>query len=73
MSRYAPHSQTFTQTDEKRALIGNLLARGLTMTQITAQLRCSPTIVRRVRDGAQGAAHGSAGTEAQPHAEPEPL
>jgi DNA-binding NarL/FixJ family response regulator len=53
MTRYAPQSQTFAQLEQKRALIRDLLARGLTVTQIAAQLRCSPGLVRRVRSEVQ--------------------
>jgi transposase-like protein len=35
--------------EEKRRIARTLLTRGLTVTQIAGQLRCSATFVRRVR------------------------
>lgn len=50
MARYAPGSQTRATLAEKERIAESLLAKGLTVTQICKQLRCSPYFVRQVRD-----------------------
>ncbi len=45
----APGSQTHALLDEKARIAARLLDRGLTVSQISAQLRCSPHFVREVR------------------------
>lgn len=50
MARYAPGSQTRATLAEKQQVAERLLAKGLTITQICGQLRCSPYFVRQVRD-----------------------
>lgn len=50
MPRYAPQSQTDTVMREKEALARRLLAQGLTVTQICAQLRYNRQFVKQVRD-----------------------
>jgi transposase-like protein len=50
MARYGPRSQNHELMAEKRRLARHLLARGLSIRQVAAQLRCSPVIVRGVRD-----------------------
>lgn len=49
MSWYSPGSQSRVVLEEKQQLAARLLNQGLTVTQICAQLRCSPQFVRRVR------------------------
>lgn len=49
MSRYSPRSQSKTVLEEKERLAQRLLSQGLTIAQISGQLRCSPQFVRRVR------------------------
>ncbi len=50
MARYAPGSQTRQALAEKERVAIQLLMKGLTVTQICQQLRCSPYFVRRARD-----------------------
>ena len=49
MARYLPGSQSRATMAQKEMIARQLLNRGLTTTQIAAQLRCSPAFVRRVR------------------------
>jgi DNA-binding CsgD family transcriptional regulator len=56
MVRREPGSQSRALLAEKQRIAEQLLARGLTVTQICKQLRCSPAFVRNVRDRTKGAA-----------------
>ena len=47
--RRHPGSQTRALVKEKEDIARQLLARGLTITQICAQLNCSRALVRRVK------------------------
>ena len=49
MTRYAPGSQSREIMESKERIAMQLLARGLTVTQISQQLRCSPFFVRKCR------------------------
>ena len=49
MGRYMPRSQTRAVMAEKERIAAQLLRKGLTTTQVAAQLRCSPFFVRKVR------------------------
>lgn len=49
MARYTPGSQTRDLLDEKQRIAMRLLAQGLTVTQITQQLRCSRYLVRQAQ------------------------
>lgn len=51
MGRYMPRSQSRAVMAEKEQIAVELLKRGLTTSQIAAQLRCSPFFVRKVRNG----------------------
>lgn len=53
MARYAPQSQTHDLMAQKQELAQRLLGRGLTITQIASQLRCSRYFVQQVRDRAR--------------------
>jgi hypothetical protein len=44
-----PQSQTREVMERKAVAARHLLLQGLTVGQISVQLRCSPTFVRRVR------------------------
>lgn len=50
MSRYAPGTQTRQALIEKQRIAWRLLEQGLTVTQISQQLRCSPYFVRQARE-----------------------
>jgi hypothetical protein len=50
MTRYAPQSQTHAVMREKREIAQRLLAGGLTIKQISLQLRCSRYFVQQARD-----------------------
>lgn len=50
VARYSPGSQSRLVLEQKEELARRLLASGLTVTQVSAQLRCSKPFVRRVRD-----------------------
>jgi len=50
MSRYSPGTQTRQALMEKQRIAWHLLEQGLTVTQISQQLRCSPYFVRQARD-----------------------
>jgi DNA-binding NarL/FixJ family response regulator len=63
MARYSPRSQNQELMAEKRRVARRLLAQGLTVHQIAAQLNCSPVIVRGVRDELV-ASHGQEGLAA---------
>ncbi len=54
MTHYAPGSQSQQVMAEKRRLAVTLLERGLTVTQVSRQLRCSTHFVRRARNEAAG-------------------
>lgn len=49
MSHGHPGSQNRALLREKEAVAVQLIGRGLTTSQIAAQLRCSPFFVRRIR------------------------
>jgi transposase-like protein len=49
MAHFAPGSQSRALMAEKERLAERLLAQGLTVSQISQQIRCSPHFVRRVR------------------------
>jgi DNA-binding NarL/FixJ family response regulator len=49
MGRCVPRSQTRALMAEKEQIALRLLQRGLTISQIAGQLRCSPFFVRKVR------------------------
>lgn len=49
MAHFAPGSQSRALMAEKERLAERLLAQGLTVTQVSQQIRCSPHFVRRVR------------------------
>lgn len=49
LTRYLPGSQSRAILDEKERLAIRLLSQGLTVTQISKQLRCSPQFVRQAR------------------------
>lgn len=49
MAHFRPRSQSRELMAEKREIAHQLLARGLTVAQITAQLSCSPAFVRKAR------------------------
>jgi hypothetical protein len=53
MAHFAPGSQSRQLMAEKEEVCRRLLARGLSVTQISQQVRCSPHFVRRVRAQAQ--------------------
>ena len=50
MTRYAPQSQTRDLMREKREIAQRLLAHGLTVTQVSKQLRCSRYFVQHARN-----------------------
>ncbi len=50
MTRYAPQSQTHALMRQKRELAQRLLARGLSITQVSQQLRCSRYFVQQSRE-----------------------
>jgi hypothetical protein len=50
MTRYAPQSQTRALMRQKREIAQRLLARGLSITQVSQQLRCSRYFVQQARD-----------------------
>jgi hypothetical protein len=50
MTRYAPQSQTHALMRQKREIAQRLLSRGLTITQVSQQLRCSRYFVQQARD-----------------------
>jgi hypothetical protein len=50
MTRYAPQSQTHALMRQKREIAQRLLAHGLTITQVSQQLRCSRYFVQQARD-----------------------
>lgn len=54
MTRYAPQSQTQALMRQKREIAQRLLAHGLTVTQVSQQLRCSRYFVQQVRDARTG-------------------
>ena len=49
MAHFAPGSQSRELMAQKEHVVRMLLARGLTVTQISQQTRCSPHFIRRVR------------------------
>lgn len=49
MAHFSPGSQSRTLMAEKERIAERLLAQGLTVTQISQQIRCSPHFVRQVR------------------------
>jgi transposase-like protein len=49
MAHFAPGSQSRALMAEKEQIAERLLAQGLTVTQISQQIRCSPHFVRQVR------------------------
>jgi DNA-binding CsgD family transcriptional regulator len=49
MAHFAPGSQSRALMAEKERIAERLLAQGLTVTQISQQIRCSPHFVRQVR------------------------
>ena len=49
MAHFAPGSQSHAVLQEKQRIAERLLRQGLTVSQICAQLRCSPHFVRQVR------------------------
>jgi hypothetical protein len=49
MAHFAPGSQSRELMAEKERLAVRLLDQGLTVTQISRQIRCSPHFVRQVR------------------------
>lgn len=51
MARYAPGSQSRSVMDQKEEIARRLLLSGLSVSQVSLQLRCSKPFVRRVRDG----------------------
>lgn len=55
MAHYAPGSQSRALMAEKERLAERLLAQGLTVTQVSRQIRCSPHFVRQVRRKAETA------------------
>ena len=50
MARYSPGTQTRQALEEKERIAWRLLDQGLTVTQISPQLRCSPYFVRQARE-----------------------
>lgn len=50
MTRYAPQSQTHALMRQKREIAQRLLARGLSITQVSQQLRCSRYFVQQARE-----------------------
>jgi len=50
VARYAPGSQSRSVMEQKEDLARRLLASGLSVSQVSAQLRCSKPFVRRVRN-----------------------
>ena len=50
MTRYAPQSQTRALMRQKREIAQRLLACGLSITQVSQQLRCSRYFVQRARE-----------------------
>jgi len=50
VARYAPGSQSRTLMDQKEEIARRLLAAGLSVSQVSMQLRCSKPFVRRIRD-----------------------
>lgn len=59
MTRGCPQSQTRAMMHEKGALAHRLLAAGLTVRQVSTQLRCSPAFVRRIRGEMYGPETGA--------------
>lgn len=55
MTRGYPQSQTRAVMQKKEALAFRLLTAGLTVQQISTQLRCSPAFVRRIKRETLGA------------------
>lgn len=49
MARFAPGSQSRELMQQKRQVARTLLQRGLSIQQVTRQLRCSPYLVREVK------------------------
>ena len=49
MAHFAPGSQSRELMAEKERIAARLLTQGLTVTQISRQIRCSPHFVRQVR------------------------
>lgn len=58
MARYSPGSQSRSILEVKEELARRLLASGLTVSQVSVQLRCSKPFVRRVRDAVEAAQPG---------------
>ncbi len=58
MARLRPQSQTREVMTRKREIARELLARGLSVSQITVQLNCSAHFVRAVRAETQICKHG---------------
>lgn len=58
VARYAPGSQSRIVMDQKEEIARRLLLSGLSVSQISLQLRCSKPFVRRVRDGLRGESGG---------------
>ena len=50
MTRYAPQSQTHALMRQKREIAQRLLAHGLSITQVSQQLRCSRYFVQQARE-----------------------
>ncbi len=50
MARYSPQSQSRELMAQKKELALKLLAQGLTVKQISGQLRCAPAFIRRIRN-----------------------
>lgn len=50
MTRYAPQSQTHALMRQKREIAQRLLAHGLSITQVSQQLRCSRHFVQQARE-----------------------
>lgn len=50
MARYSPGSQSRSLMEQKEEIARRLLAAGLSVSQVSMQLRCSKPFVRRVRE-----------------------
>jgi hypothetical protein len=59
--------------EQKKAVARQLLGRGLTVRQVAVQLRCSQSVVRRVRDEASAAGANDADSNGHPRARLEAL
>lgn len=49
MAHYSPGSQTRALLEEKQRIAERLLRQGLSVSQVSMQLRCSPHFVRQIR------------------------